>query len=297
MTPTPRLEQAFPAMSILVAGYGVMTAGIIPHLTGFPAHVTVASRHLKRAPLPGTDLIRPDDISPTRRLDVVIGCFVDDDASRTFWQRPQTRAAVAAHHPTCIELSTISPRWAEAWHDHVADLGGLPVECPVTGSRTGARAGTLTGFVHTCAPLEHRAHRVLETFIARRFEFSRPGNPARFKVIFNAWGAALLHCLGVFARQLPAHMGDDYPTAADAVTSVGWMAQLAESKLDRVERADYADPDFAVRHMLKDLTLARELLGDLPLIESTAEAYAKAAAIHGPWADFTAVADLSGGAP
>ncbi|MFF1560941.1 NAD(P)-binding domain-containing protein [Streptomyces sp. NPDC058279] len=270
-----------------------MTAEIIPHLTDLPnTHITIASRHLKSPP-PHTDLIRPHDIAPARP-DIVIGCFTDDEVSRSFWNHPQARAAITTRRATCIELSTISPGWAEAWHDHISEAGGLPVECPVTGSRPGAHTGTLTGFLHTPTALDGRDRCVLDAFIARRFHFSRPGNPARFKLIFNAWGAALLHCLGVFARELPEHLGGDYPTAAEAITSVGWMAQLAAAKLDRIERADYSDPDFAVRHMLKDLGLAQDLLGDLPLISSTVAAYADAAAAHGPWADFTAVAGLAG---
>ncbi|WP_405444664.1 NAD(P)-binding domain-containing protein [Streptomyces erythrochromogenes] len=294
MTAVPPLGDADPATRILVAGYGAMTGGIIPHLTGLTAtHVTIASRHLKEAPLPGTVLIRPDGIARARP-DVVIGCFADDESSRTFWQHPQTRAAVRAHRSTCIELSTISPAWAESWHARITEAGGLPVECPVTGSRPGAQAGELTAFVHHPGPLDPAGLRVLDAFTARRFAFFHPGNPARFKVIFNAWGAALLHCAGVFARQLPEHLAEDYATAADAITSVGWMATLAASKLDRIERSDYSDADFAVQHMLKDLELARDLLGDLPLITTTAAAYTAAMDLHGPWADFTAVADRTG---
>ncbi|MFK0016257.1 NAD(P)-binding domain-containing protein [Streptomyces sp. NPDC091027] len=296
MTAVPPLRGADPATRILVAGHGAITAGILPHLTGLTGtHVTIASRHLKQAP-PGTVLIRPDDIAPARP-DIVIGAFADDDASRAFWEHPRTRATVTAHGSTCIELSTISPTWAEAWHDHTTAAGGLPIECPVTGSRPGARAGTLTAFLHHPGPLNDTNLRILDAFTARRFTFSRPGNPTRFKLIFNAWGAALLHCAGVFARQLPQHLAEDYPTAADAITSVGWMADLAAAKLDRIERADYSDPDFAVRHMLKDVELARDLMGDLPLLTATAAAYAAAVDLHGPWADFTAVADRTGEAP
>ncbi|MGW2680897.1 NAD(P)-binding domain-containing protein [Streptomyces sp. NPDC001436] len=296
MTPIPPLGDAGPATRILVAGYGVMTAGIIPHLTGLPrTHVTIASRHLEK-PVPGTTLLHPGAVA-SARPDVVLGCFADDDTSRSFWTHPQTRAAITTRRATCIELSTISPGWAEEWHQHITAAGALPVECPVTGSRPGARTGTLTGFLHSPAPLTGEGRRVLEAFTAKRFHFSTPGNPARFKLIFNAWGASLLHCLGVFARQLPEHLGEDYPTAAEAITSVGWMAPLAASKLKRIEQADYGDPDFAVRHMLKDLALAQELLGDLPLVTATAAAYAAAAAVHGPWADFTAVADPPGDTP
>ncbi|UQW99110.1 hypothetical protein [Streptomyces sp. RerS4] len=199
-------------------------------------------------------------------------------------------AALADHRPVCVELSTISPEWAEEWHQQITCRGGIPVECSVTGSRPAATSGTLTAFLHTPVH-DARTETVLAAITSQRHEFSRPGNPARFKLIFNAWGAAVLHSLGVFARQLPTHLGEDYQVAARAVTTTGWMAAITASKLPRLERQDYKDPDFAVRHMVKDLEYARELLGPLPLIDLAINAYAQAVADHGAYADFTAVGD------
>ncbi|MGI5451365.1 NAD(P)-binding domain-containing protein [Streptomyces sp. CA-243310] len=287
----PLLGAARPATNILVAGYGVITAGIIPHLVKLPdTAVTITSRHLIRAPA-GTRLLAPDGIEDLRP-DIVLGCFADDGPSRAFWEHERVTAAVTEHRPVCIELSTISPAWAEAWHSHIDAHGGIPVECPVTGSRPGAIAGTLSGFLHTPRQ-DPRTARTLGAFTHHRYAFSRPGNPARFKLIYNAWGAAILHTLS-FARQLPLHLGDDYATAARIVTTDGWMATIAASKLSRVEAGDYDDPDFALRHMLKDLHHARDLLGDNSLITTAIEAYDQAAHTHGPYADFTAVAQTGG---
>ncbi|MFD4135261.1 NAD(P)-binding domain-containing protein [Streptomyces goshikiensis] len=287
---TASLASARPATRILVAGYGVMTAGIIPHLVNLPhTRVTIASKHLAAAPLPGTTLMRPHDVARAEP-DVIIGCFADDPDSQAFWTSAHTTDSLASHDPVCIELSTISPGWAEDWHNLISGHGGIPVECPVTGSRPGATTGTLSAFLYTPVQ-DDRTETVLAAFTAHRYAFTRPGNPARFKLIYNAWGASILHSLGVFARQLPAHLGEDYPIAARAVTTDGWMSTIAASKLPRMERQDYADPDFAARHMLKDLEHARDLLGALPLIDLTANAFAQAVADHGPYADFTAVAD------
>ncbi|MFE3866068.1 hypothetical protein ACFXPT_37480 [Streptomyces goshikiensis] len=165
-----------------------------------------------------------------------------------------------------------------------------PRECPVSGSRPCATIGTLSAFLYTPVQ-DDPTETVLAAFTGHRYAFTRPGNPARFKPIYNAWGASILHSLGVIARQLPAHLGEDYPIAARAVTTDGWMSTIAASKLPRVECQDYADPDFAARHMLKDLGHARDLLGALPLIDLTVAAFAQAVANQGPYAVFTAVAD------
>lgn len=282
-----------PATAIVVAGYGVMTAGILPHLAALPdTRVTLASRHLETSPDPHVALIAPSGI-PRAHPQVIVGCFEDDARSRYFWSHPDVAAAIANDQPACIELSTVSPGRAVQWHNEVTALGGVPWECPVTGSRPGATAGTLSAFLY--APSAHpTAEQALAAFTRNRYEFTQPGNPARFKLIFNAWGAALLHAAGVFGRCLPAHLGPDYPVAARIVTSDGWMATLADQKLNRIVGRAYTDPDFAVHHMLKDLRYARDLLGDLPLVNTALEAFAAAENRHGPYADFTAVADPGG---
>ncbi|MEU8542999.1 NAD(P)-binding domain-containing protein [Streptomyces sp. NPDC048717] len=291
MTSAP--TQAPRPATIVVAGYGVMTAGILPHLAALPdTRVSLTSRHLSRAPHPAVPLITPAAIADARP-DVILGCFEDDIRSREFWAHKHVAAAIAATRPACIELSTISPDRAEQWHQEITILGGLPWECPVTGSRPGAQAGTLSAFFH--APAEHAAAAAtLKAFTRNRYQFSCPGNPARFKLIFNAWGAALLHAAGVFARCLPTHLGQDYSVAAEIVRTNGWMATLADQKLDRIVERIYTDPDFTVQHMVKDLRYARELLGGLPLVEAVLDAFAAAESHHGSRADFTAVADPGG---
>ncbi|MFD4320459.1 NAD(P)-binding domain-containing protein [Streptomyces sp. NPDC058548] len=288
MTPSP-LQGDRPATRILVAGYGALTSGILPHLTSLPeAAITLASHHLAASPDPLVDLIQPDQVDQIRP-DVIVGCFADDERSRAFWEHRSTAAALTDCRPACIELSTISPTWAEEWHERLQGHGAVPVESPVTGSRPGARAGTLTAFVYSPA-VDERAKRVLAAFTRNRHRFTAPGRPARFKLLYNAWGAAILHSLGVYAPLLPQHLGEDAAIAREIVTTDGWMSVIASAKLERILGGDYSDPDFAVTHMAKDLHYARDLLGSLPLIDLTLDAFEKTVEVHGPYADFTAVA-------
>ncbi|MEU6932899.1 NAD(P)-binding domain-containing protein [Streptomyces sp. NPDC046374] len=281
-----------PATRIVVAGYGTITAAIIPHLLSLPgAAVGIVSRHLAASPQERAELLRPAELGPFAP-DVLIGCFASDDDARSFWEHDQIEAAISTRRPVCIDLSTISPGRAEAWAARTTALGALPVECPVTGSRPGAIAGTLSAFLHEPHP-DPRTDLVLGAFVRNRYRFTAPGQPARFKLIYNAWGATILHSLGVFARELPKHLGpDDYPTAVDAITHDGWMSVIASAKLDRIERGDYGDPDFTVGLMLKDLLLARDLIGPGPLVDAAISAFTRACTDHGQRADFTAVADM-----
>ncbi|MBD0692980.1 NAD(P)-binding domain-containing protein [Streptomyces sp. CBMA123] len=292
MTPAPSGAPR-PATSIVVAGYGALTSGILPHLAALPAtRVALTSRHLTQAPHAAVPLIGPAELTD-QRPDVVLGCFENDARSRNFWTNQHVTAAIATHRPACIELSTISPERAVQWHRETAALGATTWECPVTGSRPGAQAGTLSAFLYAAAP-NASAKRALAAFTRHRYRFTAPGNPARFKLIFNAWGAALLHAASAFARRLPEHLGEDYPVAARIVTTDGWMAALAAQKLPRFEQRAYGDPDFAVHHMIKDLRYARDLLGEEVLLTAALDAYTAAEQHHGPYADFTAVADIRG---
>ncbi|MBD0710664.1 MULTISPECIES: hypothetical protein [unclassified Streptomyces] len=136
MTPSP-LRGASPATRILVAGYGALTSGILPHLAALPdAAVTLASRHLAVSPHPSVTLVRPDDADRTRP-DVIVGCFADDVHSRAFREGPPVAAVLTDHRPACVELSTVSPTWAEEWHHLLREHDAVPVESPVTGSCPG----------------------------------------------------------------------------------------------------------------------------------------------------------------
>lgn len=69
------------------------------------------------------------------------------------------------------------------------------------------------------------------------------------------------------------------------------MALVCASKLSRVVAADFDDPDFAVRHMVKDLSYARDMVGaPHALLDLVHHSFRTAAAAFGGDADYTAVA-------
>jgi 3-hydroxyisobutyrate dehydrogenase-like beta-hydroxyacid dehydrogenase len=282
-------------LDVLVAGYGVMTRGILPHLVGTPGmSVSLISRHLTEPPHPGVRLVQEADLSAPStasrcRPDAIIGCFEDDTASRDFWTSAPVGAAIARSGAACMEMSTLSPTWIDSWHAYVRDQGGISVECPVTGSRPGATGGTLSAFLYQ-SDQDARATQILDAFTRHRYTFATAGHPTRFKLIYNAWGATLLHSLTAFVPALRATLGDDFDTAARIVSSDGWMSLVCASKLDRMLEARFDDPDFALRHMVKDLNHAREIVpAPHPLLDLVHGSYAHALSVHGGDADYTAV--------
>ncbi|MEU5951485.1 NAD(P)-binding domain-containing protein [Streptomyces sp. NPDC047525] len=272
---------------ILVAGYGVMTRGILPHLLheeGFS--VSLTSRHLTTPPHPHVRLTQRADLE---RADIILGCFENDAASRDFWTSPHVIEMIARTKPVCIEMSTLSPSWIISWHDHISDGGGVSVECPVTGSRPGAEEGTLSAFVYESAQ-DERTEKTLNTFTQHRYSFGSPGHPTRFKLVYNAWGATLLHTLTAFVPTLRQTLGSDFDQAARILSSDGWMSLVCTSKLDRMIEARFDSADFALRNMVKDLQYAREVIpSPNPLLDLVHASFAEAQAMHGGDADFSAV--------
>ncbi|GGT56020.1 hypothetical protein GCM10010207_65100 [Streptomyces atratus] len=274
---------------VLVSGYGVLTRGILPYLAARSGlSVGLMSRHQVEPPFSGVEAVGAKSVQDFRP-DVILGCFESDRRSRVFWTDSRIRRAIADRGAGCIEMSTLSLGWAQDWHVEIAAAGGVGTESPVTGSRSGASAGTLSAFVYQSAP-DPRADQVLRTFTRTRYDFSAPGNPTRFKLVYNAWGASLLYSMAAFVPMLRESLGEDFASAEQVVRTDGWMAPVCASKLDRMLSGRYDDPDFAVKHMVKDLDQATEILGSshelLALVRGT---FDRAAALHGPGADYTSI--------
>ncbi|MCX5256832.1 NAD-binding protein [Streptomyces canus] len=277
---------------VLVSGYGVMTRGILPHIASAPdTSVALLSRHQTVPPCPGVTVTALED-APALRPHVILGCFENDERSQDFWTSPAIRRSVEDQGSCCIEISTLSIDRIAAWHDEIRLLGGTSVESPVTGSRPGAASGVLSAFVYESGK-DPRATAVMDTFVRKRYEFTAPGNPTAFKLVYNAWGAAMLHTLAAFVPTLHSHLGADFDIASDIVTSDGWMSLVCASRLGRMMTKDYGDPDFALAHMVKDLRYAHDILGDSnALLNLVYEQFTAALASHGGHVDYTAVTEM-----
>jgi 3-hydroxyisobutyrate dehydrogenase len=279
---------------VLVGGFGVMTRGVIPHLLDHPTmKVTLTSRHLTSTPDARLELVRRADLRE-RQFDVVLGCFESDDASQQFWTSPDLAPVLRDGRPGCIEMSTLSHPQALSWYEHLGALGCPSIESPVTGSRPRATEGTLSAFAYASAR-HPPAEQVLAVFTERRYDFSQPGNPTLFKLIYNAWGAALLDTLATFARPMREQLSDDFDVARDVIMGDGWMSLVATSKLDRMLSEDFSDPDFALGHMIKDVTLAGDVLDTSEYLPSLLARYQHAADAFGLDVDYTAVTAVPDG--
>lgn len=244
-------------MKILILGSGVMAVGIARQLT---AHydVTMLSRHLNPANENFRVVTTLKDVM-SESYAAVFSCVADDARSRELWLDGCMDALIRRDRPIVVELSTLSVNWIEEWFQYMDTYEIVAIESPVTGSRLGAETGTLSAFRFSkfTSPV---ADEIFAVFTDHIYEFSSPGNPTRFKLIYNSWGAAILATFGPHAELLATHLHKDLDLALTIVQSDGWMAPVVSSKLARYRSRNFSNPDFKLSHMVKDLNYLNSLL-------------------------------------
>lgn len=172
-------------MKILILGSGVMAAGIAGRLANYH-DVTILSRHLDPA-IKDFRVAATIEEATFESYAAILSCVADDHRSRALWLDERMDALIRRDRPIVVELSTLSLNWIEEWHRRMNALEVVAVESPVTGSREGAEAGTLSSFRFAEAR-SRVADEIFAVFTDRIYEFSAPVSPMRFKLIYNSWG-------------------------------------------------------------------------------------------------------------
>ncbi|QIS41244.1 hypothetical protein GW571_03330 [Clavibacter capsici] len=277
-------------LKVLFVGRGVMTQGIIRNVAPV-ADVRVLSRHY---PDPGNGgKAGVDDISAALEWEpsVIVSCAESEARASEIWFGDQMRGYLEDRPAHAVEMGTLGVRWFLDWHRAVGATRGRAVESPLTGSRSGAARGSLSAFRHSADDTS-----CLEPFYSAMaavvYDFPTPGDPTRFKLLYNAWGAALLQTLTTFVPLFESALPESRDTAWRILRYDGWMSLVMDAKLDRALGHDFGDADFSVRNMVKDLGHALEMIGDgqgRAEIVRVKHAYDRAAREFGPGTDFSAV--------
>jgi 3-hydroxyisobutyrate dehydrogenase len=137
----------------------------------------------------------------------------------------------------------------------------LLVDAPVSGSKGPAEAGRL--LILASGPPE--AQPVLEPVLrplGRTVWLGEAGQGSKLKLVVNAYLATLVEGVAE-ALDLAGRLGIDAEAVAAAVEGGPLDAPLADAKLHKMERSDYA-PEFPLEWALKDVDLAIALAGEDP---------------------------------
>jgi 3-hydroxyisobutyrate dehydrogenase len=156
------------------------------------------------------------------------------------------------------------------------------VDAPVSGSKGPAEAGQL--LILASGPPEAKAV-ATPAFAAigrKTVWLGEAGQGSRMKLVVNAYMSILIEGVAE-ALELAVRLGIDPDKLADAIEGGPLDAPIADAKLHKMERGDFA-PEFPLEWALKDVDLAIESAqGDtLPLLTALSQQWrAAVAAGHG----------------
>lgn len=180
---------------------------------------------------------------------------------------------VLAKGTLLIQSSTISPAASAGFARRCAEAGVDYLEAPFTGSKPAAEARQVVFFLGGAEPVRQRGEDLLQGLAKKFFHFSDGEKSAAIKLAMNLQIAAISQAMTeglALARQYDLSEGEFFSVLSANVAHSG----LADLKQPKLEARDYT-PQFSVKHMAKDLGLAKEAIreGDLPQLQRTWEVY------------------------
>jgi len=155
---------------------------------------------------------------------------------------------------TVIQMGTIAVRESRDFCDRLQGLGADYLECPVLGSRKEARSGRLILMVGA-RPEQYREWRsFLKCFGPDPQYIGGVGQAAALKLALNQLIAALMSAFSVSLGMIQ-HAGVSIDFFMSILRQSALYAPTFNKKLTRLLKRDFTDPNFPVRHLLKDVDL------------------------------------------
>ena len=142
------------------------------------------------------------------------------------------------------------------------------VDAPVSGSKGPAEAGQLLILASGPAGAEAVVRPAFDAVGRKTVWLGEAGQGTRLKMVVNAYLATLVEGVAE-ALELAEHLGIDAAALDDAIEGGPLDAPLADAKLHKMTRGDYA-AEFPLEWALKDVDLAVAAAGDdrLPLLDA-----------------------------
>lgn len=272
-------------MRIAILGLGIIgTAWAVNlHADG------LALRTWNRTPKPSAPGLATDPATAVAGAEVVIIVVADPPAVSAVLD-----AALPglASHSVVVQASTISPQSTRDFAQRVRATGAAYLDAPFTGSKPAAEARQTVFYIGgEVADLE-RARPALAPLSRAILHVGAVGTASALKLAMNVNIALVCAALSEsLALARAAGLSDDtYFAALKLNASRSGVSDLKEPKL----RVGDFSPQFSLKHMDKDLRLALQGAGDLPLpqLRQVMELYARGMAAGLGEEDFAGLARL-----
>jgi 3-hydroxyisobutyrate dehydrogenase and related beta-hydroxyacid dehydrogenases len=260
-------------MRVAFLGLGIMGQAMASNLVKAGHEVTVWNR------TPGK-IVEGAGIAPTPKAaaqdaEVVWLCVSDTDAVEEVIFGSEGVESVLAAGTIIADSSTISPSATLRFAERVAAKGAAWVDAPMTGSKIGARDGTLVFIV---GGAEEQIERLKPLFAAMGKKIFRMGETSKGQATKLAMNLQIALIFEGFAEALTlaTKLGVDTQQLLSLIGATMVKSGVVEYKGPFILQRDFT-PNFPLRLMHKDIRLtleaAKEARVKLPALETVEEIY------------------------
>jgi len=243
-------------MKISVLGLGLMGGAIALRLKGQGFDVGGWNRSPEKAealaarglPIAGS---APDAVEAA---ECVLLVLTDAEAIRETLLAPKQELALAGRK--ILQMGTIAPAESRAIAKRVAASGGEYLEAPVLGSLPEARAGRLLVMAGGERRLFEQCLPVLAALGQEPRLIGPVGQAAALKLAMNQLIAGLTTTFSL-SLGLVRSEGIDVEQFMELLRASALYAPTFDKKLDKYLSHDYAEANFPLEHLLKDVRLFR----------------------------------------
>lgn len=260
-------------MQVAFIGLGIMGQAMATNLVKAGHQVTVWNR------TPGK-LVEGAGLAPTpaaaaQGAQVVWLCVSDTDAVEQVIFGSDGVEASISEGMIIADSSTISPSATLRFAERVGTKGASWVDAPMTGSKIGARDGTLVFIVGGTEPAIERLKPLFAAMGKKIFRMGETGKGQATKLVMNLQIAMIFEGF-VEALTLGAKLGVDPQQLISLIEATMVRSGVVEYKAPFILQRDFT-PNFPLRLMHKDIRLAldaaKEARVKLPGLETVEEIY------------------------
>ena len=261
---------------VAVLGAGIMGSAMTRNLASAGVNTRVWDRSpAATAPLAGAGaVVAPSAREAVRDADVVITMLPTADAVESVIFDGGVADAFA---DGCVwaQMGTIGVESTQRIRDRLAAQRPAVtfVDAPVSGSKGPAEQGQLLILASGPAAAADRVGPVFDILGRKTVWLGQAGQGSVVKLVVNAYMSILIEGVAE-TMELADRLGIGHQEVAEAIEGGPLDAPIADAKLHKMDRADYA-PEFPLEWALKDVDLAISAAGD--------EAPPLLAALSGQW--------------